>query len=140
MLEGLQDEINNWPALIGASQKIIMATLNAPGSAQVEEWITSPSAVLKSLNEIYTYYISDETLGRLINYLQQPENAVMALRLEKATHLDLATDLVITMLGQLLSDEICTQAEYGALIRIGQVKRSRSEELFGRKLTLEDFT
>jgi len=39
MLSGLQTEINNWPELGGASNKIIMTTLNAPGSAQVEEWI-----------------------------------------------------------------------------------------------------
>lgn len=139
MLNGLKTEINSRPELAGASHEIIMAALNTPGTAENEVWITSPTPILKSINEIYTYYISDSTLAKLIIYLQQPENAVMALRLEKATHLDLATPLVINMFGILLANGVCTQAEHDALIRLGQIKKSRAEELFGRKLTLEDF-
>lgn len=139
MLNGLQTEIDQHPELTGASPRIIMAALNAPGSAQIEEWIPAPGEVLKSLNEIYTYYISDASMARLITHLQQPENAVTALRLEKAQNIDLSAPLVISMLGDLLTSGVCTQAEYDILIRLGQVQKSRSEELFGRKITMEDF-
>lgn len=139
MLDGLQAEIENWPILSGAGHKIMMSVLNEPGSASVEAWITSPTPVLKSLNEIYTYYVSDETLGKLLTLLSQEGNEVLALRLDKATHLDLTTPLVINLLGQLLSGGICTQSEHDALLRLGQIQKSRAEELFGRKLTLEDF-
>lgn len=139
MLEGLQEEIYLHPELSGASNKIIMNFLNEPGTAIIEEWITAPYIVLKSLNEIYTYYISDDTIGKLVTYLQQSENAVMAARMEKASHLDLSSSLVINILNQLLSDGICTQTEYDNIIQLGQIKKSRAEELFGRKITIEDF-
>lgn len=139
MLNGLQAEIDKHPDLSGASPRIVMEALNAPGSAQVEVWITAPGGVLKSLNEIYTYYISDASLARLITYLQQPENAVTALRLEKAQSIDLAAPLVISMLADLLAAGVCTQTEYDTLIRLGQIQKSRAEELFGRKINMEDF-
>ena len=139
MLEGLQTEIDTHPELTGASKQIKMDFLNAPGSANVEAWITAPDPVLVSLNVIYTYYISDESLGKLIAYLQDSANAVMALRLDKAAHIDMTATVVINILGTLFDADVCTQSEHDALIRLGQVKKSRAEELFGRKLTLEDF-
>lgn len=139
MLEGLQDEINNWPNLVGASQKIIMATLNAPGSALIDDWVISPGPVLKSLNDIYTHYVSDETLGNLLTLLSQEGNEVLALRLDKATHIDLTASFVLNMFATLLAAGVCTQAEYDAILRLGQVQKSRAQELFGRQLTLGDF-
>jgi len=139
MLEGLQTEIDTHPELTGASPKLVISKLNAPGSALIEAWITNPERVLVSINEIYTYYICDETLANLISYLQQPGNEVIALRMDKATHLDMSSSLVTTLLYQLLTDEVCTQMEYNTLIRLGQIKKSRAEELFDRKLTEEDF-
>ena len=139
MLEGLQTEINKWYDLTGASPNLIMNALNAPGSAEIETWITNSEKVLVSINEIYTYYISDTTIANLISYLQQPGNEVIALRLDKATHLDMSSSLVINILYGLVTNEICTQTEYDNLIRLGQIKQSRAEELFGRKLTKEDF-
>lgn len=139
MLEGLQTEIDNWPSLSGASPRIIITTLNSPGTAEIETWISNPEKVLVSINEIYTYYICDATIAKLISFLQQPGNEVIALRLDKATHLDMTSSLVINILQKLITNEICTQTEYDNLIRLGQIKQSRAEELFGRKLILEDF-
>lgn len=139
MLSGLQEEINQHPNLVGASPQLVISKLNAPGSALTEALITNPERVLMSINEIYTYYICDATLANLISYLQQPGNEVIALRMDKATHLDMSSLLVTTLLYQLLEDEVCTQMEYNTLIRLGQIKKSRAEELFDRKLTEEDF-
>lgn len=139
MLEGLQQEIEAHPELYGASPRIVIQELNTPGSAHVEAWITAPTPVEYSMNTIYTYYISNGSLQRLVTFLAQPENAALALRFEKATDFDLSSPAVLLMLSGLRDAGVCTEDEYVVLVRLGQVRKSRAEELFGRKLTLEDF-
>jgi hypothetical protein len=139
MLDGLQTEIDKYPVLTNAGAKAVMAKLNEPGSALVESWVTNPNEALYTVNEVYTYHISDESLGKLIALLVMPEYVVLALRLDKATRFDLSSSFVLGMLSNLLAGEIITQAEHDNLVRLGQVKKSRAEELFERKLTVEDF-
>ncbi len=137
MLSGLQDEINLHPELTGACKEIVVNTLNEPGSALVESWNINPEPVMISKNELYTHQISDATFRRLIDYLEIDK--YMAERIHAATDFNLSSLTVRAMIGALYAGGIATEAEYNSLLRLGEIKLSRAEELFGRKITVEDF-
>lgn len=139
MLDELQAEINNHPDLVTASPRIVMGRLNEPGSALEEAWVINPDPVMLTINDVYTGYISNESLDRLIDFLADPGNKAMALRFEKATHFNLSSPIVRGLLAGLYAAEVVTEAENAALERAGEVLKSRAEELFDRKITLEDF-
>jgi len=139
MLVGLQEEIDKHPELVGASKEIIIKTLNKEGSAEVKTWVINPSPVMRTINDVYTKYISDASLTRLIDFLDQSENKALKLRFDKATHFNLSNDVVRTLMTRLHAAGIITDDEYNVLKRAGEVRLSRAEELFGRKITIEDF-
>ena len=137
MLSGLQDEINLHPELTGACKEIIINTLNEPGSAVIETQQRNPEPVMISKNELYTHQISDATFRRLIDYLETDK--YMAERIHAATYFNMSSPAVRSMIGSLYAGGIATEAEYNSLLRLGEIKLSRAEELFGRKITVEDF-
>ena len=137
MLSGLQDEINLHPELTGACKEIVINTLNEPGSALVESWKINPEQAMISKNELYTHQISDATFRRLIDYLETDK--YMAERIHAATDFNMSSPAVRSMMGALYTGGIATEAEYNSLLRLGEIKLSRAEELFGRKITTEDF-
>ena len=137
MLSGLQDEINLHPELTGACKEIVVNTLNEHGSALVESWKINPEPAMISKNELYTHQISDATFRRLIDYLEIDK--YMAERIHAATDFNMSSLAVRSMIGALYAGGIATEAEYNSLLRLGEIKLSRAEELFGRKITVEDF-
>ncbi|WP_321495646.1 hypothetical protein [uncultured Desulfobacter sp.] len=139
MLDGLQTEIAARSELAGASKKIIMAALNDPGSAETEAWVVSSAPVLVDKDDIYTYHISDATFVKLIDFLDSEAGRYMKARFDSANSFNLAATAVRTMLAGLYAAEICTEDEYKELLRLGEVQKSRAEELFGRFITAEDF-
>ena len=139
MLEGLQVEIDKHPELTGASRTVIMNALNEPGSAIAESWVVNPEPVMLTVNDVYTKYASNESLAKLIDFLDQPENKALKLRFDKATHFNLSNTTVRAMMKGLHFAGVITDDEYNAIKRRGEVRLSRAEELFGRKITLGDF-
>ena len=137
MLSELQNEINLHPELTGACKEIVVNALNEPGSALVESWKINPEPVMISKNELYTHQISDATFRRLIDYLETDK--YMAERIRAATDFNMSSPAVRAMMGALYTGGIATEAEYNSLLRLGEIKLSRAEELFGRKITTEDF-
>ena len=137
MLNGLQDEINLHPELTGACKEIVVNALNEPGSALVESWKINPEPVMISKNELYTHQISDATFRRLIDYLETDK--YMAERIHTATDFNMSSPAVRSMMGSLYAGGVATEAEYSSLLRLGEIRLSRAEELFGRKITVGDF-
>ena len=137
MLAGLIEEISAHPELNGACKEIVINTLNEPGSALVESWKINPEPAMISKNELYTHQISDATFRRLIDYLETDK--YMAERIHTATYFNMSSPAVRSIIGALYAEGIATEAEYNSLLRLGEIKLSRAEELFGRKITVEDF-
>lgn len=137
MLAGLIEEIAAHPELTGACKEIVVNALNEPGSALVESWKINPEPAMISKNELYTHQISDATFRRLIDYLETDK--YMAERIHVATNFNMSSPAVRSMMGALYTGGIATEAEYNSLLRLGEIKLSRAEELFGRKITVEDF-
>lgn len=137
MLAGLIEEIAAHPELTGACKEIVVNALNEPGSALVESWKINPEPAMISKNELYTHQISDATFRRLIDYLETDK--YMAERIHAATNFNMSSPAVRSMMGALYTGGIATEAEYNSLLRLGEIKLSRAEELFGRKITVEDF-
>ena len=100
---------------------------------------------LISKNELFTYKISNDTFVKLIDYLGTEAGKYIKVRLDAADKLDMASSLVRSMVSELYAEGICTEAEYNALLRVGEVEKSRAEELtetvegIARYLTMEDF-
>lgn len=144
MLAGLQEEITA-QGLTGASNRIIVEKLNTPGTAQTAAWVVAQGEALISKNELFTYKISNETFVKLIDYMGTEAGKYIKIRLDVADQLDMASSLVRGIVSALYTEGICTEAEYNALLRIGEVEKSRAEELTeaaegtARYLTLEDF-
>ncbi len=137
MLAGLIEEIAAHHELNGACKEIVINTLNEPGSALVESWKINPEQAMISKNELYTHQISDATFRRLIDYLETDK--YMAERIHEATDFNMSSPAVRTIMGSLYAAGIATESEYNSLLRLGEIKMSRAEELFGRNITVEDF-
>jgi len=149
MLEGLQNEINNHPDLVTASKEIVMQKLNADGSAMVETNDVIPvseNPIRLSKAFLLTTYLDKSQRTALRNMLtsaEQPEAGEDLQDFATIYHSDdvffvnhptfrsMIDDLATPLL---LSTDIVT-----AIKRLGERKISRAEELFGRKITAEDF-
>ncbi len=104
-----------------------------------------PMKFFLSKNELFTYHISDASFQALVNYLDTEAGKYIKMRLDAATQLDLASTLIRSLIADLCDAQVCTVAERDALLRMGEIKKSRAEELTeatgetARYLTLEDF-
>lgn len=150
MLETLQQEINNnWPQLIGASPTIIINTLNMPGSFKGvyiddTEWRVKDEPSMISKNKLLTEYLSITSGQALSNFLDKTESFN---RYVNKLFSNVEGDGINMSLGPVRdlftyiyqTGSVCTESEYNSIMRIGERQLSRAEELFGRKITLEDF-
>lgn len=144
MLDGLQAEIDARPKLAGASKTIIMAELNAEGSADSEAWEAIPIDEQKiTISRLALLTMLDGTQRAGIRtILANPDDAYQ----EDFKMLYEADDVywvnsdafrsMIDYLGQVLS---LSAGKVTEIKRLGERSISRSEELFGRKITAEDF-
>lgn len=137
-LPGLYEELLG-RGLTRVSKKIALKALNKPGSANVPSWIVSSTPVLVDKDDIFTYHISEDTFTKLIDFRDSADGKYLKARLASATALNMASTAVRAMLLRLYQAQLCTEAEYVGLLRLGEVQLSRAEEVFNRKLTLEDF-
>jgi hypothetical protein len=143
MLTGLQQEIDNCPELTGASKEIIINTLNADGSAQTEMWIVIPIAEQKiklSKLAVLTYLSPAQRAGIRAMLADTSDAAQDFKMLYEADNEFWINDLtfrsMLDTLGAVLSIDASVITE---IKRLGERKISRAEELFGRKITTEDF-
>lgn len=143
MLTGLSDELVNHPELGTASNAKILEALNAPGSASTEVW----TAI--SLDE------QKVTLSKatLLTYLSAAQRK--ALRELMGSGTDAGEDLKMLydadnvfwvnsptfrgLMDSLAAGSVITTEIADAVKRLGERLQSRAEELWGRKLTMEDF-
>jgi len=140
MLTGLQEEIDKYPELIGASKKVIMNKLNTePG--QVETWIAQEGALKVPKGDIIAL-TSPASQAKLFDWMRAESDEAKGFSLLYYAHSQFkVSDPVFRGTIQLLCDPlgIMTEAERDAILRLGERLQTRSEELFGRKITEEDF-
>ena len=136
MLEGLQEEISAHTEFVGASKQIIINALNEDGTAQVPASVTSDTpARLKKIT--FLSMLSSESTEKLITFMDsQP---VFRLLFESGGAFDAAHPKFIEMIDLLADNSIISESEKTDVLRVGQRDLSRAEELFGRKITEEDF-
>jgi hypothetical protein len=149
MLEGLQDEIKNWPQLLGASPKLVMDVLNKPGSfigvyTDDAEWTVKNEPAMISKSELMTRYLSLSSGQAFSSFLDKidPFNRYVNRLFSQVegNGIDMSLGTVRDLFTYIYqTGSICTESEYHALMKLGERQLSRAEELFGRKLTEEDF-
>lgn len=143
MLNGLQEEIGLHPELTCASKEIVINTLNADGTANIETYVTIPHIERKI------------TISKaaLLTHITQAERKNMRALIASCT--DAGEDLkmlyeaddvfwvndptFIGMIDSLSQGGIISVDAASEIKRLGERSISRAEELFGRKITMEDF-
>jgi len=140
MLTGLQEEIDKYQELIGASKKVIMNKLNnEPG--QVETWVVRDDNVKVPKGDMLEL-TSAASQVKLFDWMKAESDAAKGFSLFYYAHDQFkVSDPVFRGTIQLLCDPlaIMTEPERDAILRLGERLQTRSEELFGRKITEEDF-
>lgn len=144
MLEGLQDEIDSRPNdFTGSGNKFIMEKLNADGSAQTETWQTVPeSEEIRHISRglLLTYLTAAQRKGLrdlMASGTDDGEDVKMLYEADNIYRANNAAFIgLIDALAVALSIDDAVVAE---IKKHGQRSISRAEELFGRKITMEDF-
>lgn len=140
MLEGLQTEIDKYPELTGASNKIIMDRLNIePG--QVETWVVRSDNVKVPKGDMLALLSADSQV-KLFDWMDAKSDAAKGFNLFYFAHDQFkVADPIFRGTIELLCSplELITEAERDAILRFGERLQTRSEELWDRSLTAEDF-
>lgn len=141
MLEGLQTEIDAHPELNGASKEIIINALNADGTAQTETWAVRDD-ILKVPKGDMLALMSASSIANIIRWMraEADDNALAFHELYISHDQFTVTNPVFrAFIGLLHSLGKITADEQTAILRLGERKISRAEELWDRLLTVEDF-
>ena len=141
MLARLEEEINNYPDLITASKDIIINVLNADGTAQVETWIVIDD-VLKIPKGDILALMSPTSIANVVRWMraEADDNALAFHELYLSHDQFTVTNTVFrNFISLLTSLGKITDSECNAILRLGERKISRSEEIWNRLLTTEDF-
>lgn len=136
----LQAELANNPALQGRAASLVQRDLTAAGSSVVETWVVADSErrILKSL---LLSYISIANLAAFSDWLETNiSDTAKAFRMfwHANDEFDMTNDRARLLVGFLASQELISADEQVEILRMGEVLQSRSQELFGRQLSLEE--
>ena len=141
MNQELQTEINNRQELTTASPAIIMQTLNNE-PAQVETWVTDTDERLIPKGDMLAL-LSLSSQVKLYDWMKaEATDAAKGFTLFYNSHEHFkCSDPVFIGTIQLLENPLglITETERDAVLRFGQRKLTRAEELVGHKLIVEDF-
>ena len=142
MLNGLIEEIVLHNELNGASKEIIINFLNKDGTAIVESWTNKNDENLKVPKGDMLALLSLESQVKLYDWLKAESDAAKGFSLFFYSHdqfkvCDPIFRGTISLLQNPLS--IITESEKNAILRLGERKISRAEELWNRKLEIGDF-
>lgn len=141
MLEGLQIEINAHLELTGASKEIIINALNADGTAQTETWVVR-NDILKVPKGDILALMNASSIANVIRWMraEADDNALAFHTLYDSHDQFIVTNSVFRSFITLLhSIGKITETEKTAILRLGERKISRAEELWGRMLVEGDF-
>ena len=141
MLTGLQEEIDAHAELTGASKEIIINALNADDTAQTETWAVRDD-ILKVPKGDMLALLSFASQVKLYDWLQAGSDYAKGFSLFFYAHDQFkVTDAVFRGTISLLCDplELITADEKNAILRLGERKISRAEELWGRLIVKGDF-
>lgn len=141
MLEALQTEISSRADLAGASQKIVIRTLNSE-DADVETWVVSENDCKIPRGDMLAL-LSLASQVKLSDWMDvKSTDAAKGFVLFYTAHERFKTsDSTFRATISLLHDplELITEAERDAILRFGERKKTRAEEIVGHLLTEEDF-
>jgi len=140
MLTGLQQEIDAHPELVGSSAKKRMEALNQDGSAQVESYVVKDDVVKIPKGDMMAM-MSVGSLASVITWMRAEADATAMVFHEffNAHEQFKVTDPMFRAMISGLAPGLITTDERDAILRLGERPISRAEEVFGRKLTMEDF-
>ena len=141
MLDGLQTEINTYPTLVGASNKIKMQTINeAP--AVTPAWIVMTEELKVPKGDMLAL-LSSASQVKLYDWITAASTAeAKGFNLFYTAHERFkVTDSVFRGTITLLHDPLAliTESEKNAILRLGERLKTRAEELFGRPIVEGDF-
>jgi hypothetical protein len=137
----LLSEIQTDPAGLGyagAGASIIHGLINAEGSASVEEWIPSPTE--KPLNKGYFLEVIPKAekakLYDLINS-GTPDGKALKFDLDQSDVIDMSRPAFRQTVTDLATAEVISVGTRDAMLRLGEVRKSRAYELWGEAVSLE---
>lgn len=138
----LKNEIDGSPLLTGQGMDSkIMIMLNAEGSANVEAWVTS--GMSKNVDkQAMLNLIPDAELVAFDTLLnsETTEAKAMKIRFDPAATINMADERVRSDIDLLAVAGIISSNTKAILKRLGEVKASRSQELFNAQITESDVT
>ena len=138
MLTGLQEEINKHTELSGASNKIILKFLN---ELKTETMIVSEEECLILKGDMLAM-LSLDNIVKVVEWKNaKGSNYAKVFYALYETHEHFKTsDLMFRGLMEILySYNLISESEKNNILKLGERNKSRSEELFSKFLTLEDF-
>jgi len=118
-----------------AGPSLIKAELDKPG--QVEIWVVSDEKCLVPRPELEAM-LSDASIGNLLTALET--SPVLAYRWQSLDNPDMAHPVMRGQVEGLATAGVITADEATNLLRLGERLQTRSEELFGRNLTVAEIT
>lgn len=141
MLSGLQEEINNHTELQTASKDIIINALNADGTAQTETWSVMSETVKIPKGDMLAL-MSATSIANVVKWMraEADDNALAFHELYLSHDQFTVTNTVFRLFINLLASlEKITESERDAIMRLGERKISRAEELWNKKIEQGDF-
>jgi hypothetical protein len=142
MLSGLQEEIDRHPELTGAASNIIMDRLNRDGTASVETWVVSSEPCKVPKGDIMAAIALSGNLANVIRWMRaEADDLALMFHTFFDAHEEFKTsDPVFRhLISGLQASSLISTFERDTILKLGERKISRAEELFGRKITMEDF-
>jgi len=141
MLAGSQEEIALHQELNGASKDIIIMSLNTDGTSQTESYVVMDDVLKVPKGDILAL-LSFGSQVALYDWMKAESNEAKGFSLFYNSHdqFRVANPVfrgTISLLNNPLT--IITESECDAILRLGERKISRAEELFGRKIIEGDF-
>ena len=135
----LISEITNDPILLGfdgAGARPITQLLTQEGSASVETWIVSDTPKMIDRN-LFINTLIDSEAAAFLDLLEGGTEAGKALRLQwtySTSSMDMASS---TNISKVTNAGFLSQGTRDTLLRFGEVRQSRSQELWGEQVTIE---
>ena len=142
MKSGLQDLVDAMPELKTASINTKLKVLNADGSAEVEAWVVDDVGKNMIPKKTLLSGVAVSSKAKVYDMMKDPKDdfeKAFTLQYDSGEDFDMSHPEIRSMIDFLQTQSTITSDEATGIKRMGERKKSKAEEIFGTKLTLEDF-
>lgn len=137
----LLTEIQTDPAGLGyagAGASVIHALINAEGSASVDDWVLSPQPRPMDKGH-FLEILTDDEKAKLLDLMNSGtvEGKALKFDLEQCSVIDMTRARWRQKVEALTTAEVLSTEARDAILRLGEIRKSRAQELWGEAVQLE---